>query len=73
MQHHLQHFATSLLNYVRTSNELETILNYNFNGDSWDPSDTQTLARLKLAIKYKQKTVRQKNGITQKYNLKCSS
>lgn len=52
-----QVFATSLLDHVRTSHELEIILNYNPTGDNWEPGERQTLERLKLAIKYKQKQV----------------
>lgn len=50
-----QDFATSLLDHVRTSLELEVMLNHNPEGDPWSPGERQTLERLKLAIKYKQK------------------
>ncbi|XP_026490381.2 transient receptor potential protein [Vanessa tameamea] len=51
-----QEFATSLLDHTRTSQELEIMLNYNpWDFDSWEPGERQTLGRLKLAIKYKQK------------------
>ncbi|KAM3966006.1 transient receptor potential [Aphomia sociella] len=51
-----QEFATSLLDHTRTSRELEIMLNYNpWDIDSWEPGERQTLGRLKLAIKYKQK------------------
>ncbi|CAG9782512.1 unnamed protein product [Diatraea saccharalis] len=51
-----QEFATSLLDHTRTSKELEIMLNYNpWDTDSWEPGERQTLGRLKLAIKYKQK------------------
>ncbi|XP_053616411.1 transient receptor potential protein isoform X2 [Plodia interpunctella] len=51
-----QEFATSLLDHTRTSRELEIMLNYNpWDTDSWEPGERQTLGRLKLAIKYKQK------------------
>ncbi|XP_013171664.1 PREDICTED: transient receptor potential protein [Papilio xuthus] len=51
-----QEFATSLLDHTRTSQELEIMLNYNpWDLDSWEPGERQTLGRLKLAIKYKQK------------------
>lgn len=53
----VQEFAASLLDYARTSKELEIMLNY---GPEWrDESDgsKHTLERLKLAIKYKQKAV----------------
>ncbi|XP_031369378.1 transient receptor potential protein isoform X2 [Apis dorsata] len=50
-----QNFSTSLLDHVRTSLELEIMLNYNPYGENWEPGERQTLDRLKLAIKYKQK------------------
>ncbi|KPJ19923.1 Transient receptor potential protein [Papilio machaon] len=51
-----QEFATSLLDHTRTSQELEIMLNYNpWDLDCWEPGERQTLGRLKLAIKYKQK------------------
>nr|XP_021196624.2 transient receptor potential protein [Helicoverpa armigera] len=51
-----QEFATSLLDHTRTSKELEIMLNYNpWDVDCWEPGERQTLGRLKLAIKYKQK------------------
>ncbi|KAK0091387.1 hypothetical protein PV326_003301 [Microctonus aethiopoides] len=50
-----QTFATSVLDHVRTSHELEVMLNYNPTGENWEPGERQTLDRLKLAIKYKQK------------------
>ncbi|XP_060806231.1 transient receptor potential protein [Amyelois transitella] len=51
-----QEFATSLLDHTRTSKELEIMLNYNpWDLDTWEPGERQTLGRLKLAIKYKQK------------------
>ncbi|XP_068623201.1 transient receptor potential protein [Battus philenor] len=51
-----QEFATSLLDHTRTSQELEIMLNYNpWDVDCWEPGERQTLGRLKLAIKYKQK------------------
>lgn len=45
----------SLLDHARTSYELEIMLNYDLHGDIWDPGETQTLQRLKLALKCKQK------------------
>ncbi|XP_044730932.1 transient receptor potential protein [Chrysoperla carnea] len=50
-----QQFATSLLDHARTSYELEIMLNFDTIGDNWDPGERQTLERLKMAIKYKQK------------------
>lgn len=57
MREQTQTFATSLLDHARTSLELEIMLNYNPDGDNWEPGERQTLDRLKLAIKYKQKQV----------------
>jgi len=50
-----QTFSTALLDHVRTSYELETLLNYSADGDVWEPGDRQTLARLELAIRFTQK------------------
>ncbi|XP_015596997.1 transient receptor potential protein [Cephus cinctus] len=55
MREQCQIFATSLLDHARTSHELEVMLNYNPTGENWEPGERQTLDRLKLAIKYKQK------------------
>ncbi|XP_076618854.1 transient receptor potential [Colletes latitarsis] len=55
MREQTQNFATSLLDHARTSLELEIMLNYNPHGENWEPGERQTLDRLKLAIKYKQK------------------
>lgn len=59
MRQTVQNFSTSLLDQVRTSNELEIILNYNpdSNAEIWEPGDRQSLDRLKLAIKCKLKAV----------------
>lgn len=57
MRNTVQTFATSLLDHVRTSYELEILLNHNPKGDPWEPGERLTLERLKLAIKYKQKAV----------------
>ena len=57
MRTQCQQFATSLLDHVRTSLELEVMLNHNPDGEYWEPGERQTLERLKLAIKYKQKQV----------------
>lgn len=59
MRQGVQEFATSLLDHSRTSHELEVMLNFNpeIGADTWEPGDRQTLDRLKLAIKYKQKMV----------------
>jgi hypothetical protein len=57
MRKNTQEFATSLLDHARTSNELEIMLNFNPTGENWEPGERQTLDRLKLAIKYKQKQV----------------
>jgi transient receptor potential cation channel subfamily C len=57
MRSQCQEFATALLDHIRTSLELEVILNHNPDGEHWEPGERQTLERLKLAIKYKQKKV----------------
>jgi transient receptor potential cation channel subfamily C protein 4 len=57
MRKNVQEFSTSLLDHARTSNELEIMLNFNPSGENWEPGERQTLDRLKLAIKYKQKQV----------------
>ena len=48
-------FANSLLDHARTSYELEIMLNYDQKGEIWDPGETQTLQRLKLALHCRQK------------------
>lgn len=59
MRANVQEFATSLLDHARTSTELEIMLNYNAGAiDNWEPGERQTLDRLKLALKFKQKLVR---------------
>ena len=55
MRKQVQDFATSLLDHARTSYELEIMLNYSMAGEIWDPGETQTLERLKLALKCKRK------------------
>ncbi|XP_029707895.2 transient receptor potential protein-like [Aedes albopictus] len=56
MRANVQEFATSLLDHARTSTELEIMLNYNAGAiDNWEPGERQTLDRLKLALKFKQK------------------
>lgn len=50
----LTRFAVDLLQQVRTTTELNTILNYD--PDDEDSMSTKQLARLELAIQYKQKT-----------------
>ncbi|KAH8241249.1 hypothetical protein KR032_004973 [Drosophila birchii] len=58
MRQMVQDFGTSLLDHARTSMELEVMLNFNHepSHDIWCPGQRQTLERLKLAIRYKQKT-----------------
>ncbi|XP_014094513.2 transient receptor potential protein [Bactrocera oleae] len=53
----VQAFVSSLLDHARTSTELEVMLNFNHEPttDIWMPGQRQTLERLKLAIRYKQK------------------
>lgn len=59
MKQIVQNFSTSLLDHVRTSNELDIILNYDPdpNTEPWEIGEQPKLARLKLAIKYKLKSV----------------
>lgn len=57
MRSQCQEFATAILDHIRTSLELEVVLNHNPDGEYWEPGERQTLERLKLAIKYKQKQV----------------
>nr|CAD7400656.1 unnamed protein product [Timema cristinae] len=57
MRAQCQTFATSLLDHTRTSLELEVMLNHNPEGEHWEPGERDSLERLKLAIKYKQKKV----------------
>lgn len=52
-----QDFAVDLLDQTRGSKELEILLNYDSEGPWTDGGDRMNLARLKLAIKYKQKRV----------------
>ncbi|XP_017145038.1 transient receptor potential protein [Drosophila miranda] len=58
MRQMVQNFVTSLLDHARTSMELEVMLNFNHepSHEIWCPGHRQTLERLKLAIRYKQKT-----------------
>lgn len=72
MRNQVQDFATSLLDYTRTSYELEIMLNYNPNGENWDPGERQTLERLRLAIKYKQKMVSLLRRVTKIIMIKLS-
>ncbi len=59
MRESIQTFSTALLDQVRTSNELDIILNYDPDPDTepWEPGERPTLERLKLAIKCKLKAV----------------
>ena len=56
LREQVQSFATSLLDHARSSYELEVMLNYNNEETVWSPGHHQTLERLKLAIKCKQKS-----------------
>lgn len=58
MRETVQTFSTALLDQVRTSNELEIILNYDPDPENaWEPGESHSLERLKLAIKCKLKSV----------------
>ena len=52
-----QNFAVDLLDQTRGSKELEIILNHDTDGPVYESGQKMNLARLKLAIKYKQKRV----------------
>ncbi|XP_065332028.1 transient receptor potential protein-like isoform X2 [Cloeon dipterum] len=56
MRENVQAFAASLLDHSRTSRELDIILNHNPDGEAWEPGERRSLERLKLAIKYSQKS-----------------
>ena len=56
LREQVQGFATSLLDHARSSYELEVMLNYAAEMTVWSPGHHQTLDRLKLAIKCKQKS-----------------
>lgn len=51
----VENFVAVLLDHVKTSEELMILLNYDQRNPSWVYGEQQTLERLKLAIKYKQK------------------
>lgn len=52
-----QQFAVDLLDQSRSSQELAIILNYDPEAPSYNDGDHMQLARLELAINYKQKKV----------------
>ncbi|XP_059479405.1 transient receptor potential protein-like [Neocloeon triangulifer] len=56
MRQNVQAFAAALLDHSRTSRELDIILNHNPEGEAWEPGERRSLERLKLAIKYSQKS-----------------
>ncbi|KAK3853321.1 hypothetical protein Pcinc_040135 [Petrolisthes cinctipes] len=49
-------FAAELLDQTRTRTELAIMLNYDTEGEVWNEGDANSLARLKMAIKYSQKS-----------------
>ena len=52
-----QDFAVDLLDQTRGSKELEVLLNHDPNGPVAENNERVNLARLRMAIKYKQKKV----------------
>ncbi|XP_037793862.1 transient receptor potential protein-like [Penaeus monodon] len=48
-------FAAELLDQTRTRSELSVMLNYDPDGPVWEEGEVNSLARLKMAIKYSQK------------------
>lgn len=57
MRRQCQKFAVDLLDQSRSSQELAIILNHDPNAPPYSDGDRMTLARLELAINYKQKKV----------------
>uniref|UniRef100_A0A8C2FGR2 Transient receptor potential cation channel, subfamily C, member 4b n=1 Tax=Cyprinus carpio TaxID=7962 RepID=A0A8C2FGR2_CYPCA len=55
LSHQCKHFAKDLLDQTRSSRELELILNFRDNVNLLQDEANNELARLKLAIKYRQK------------------
>jgi len=53
-----QDFATALLDHTRSSYELEVLLNHDPTGPAFEHGERMHLNRLKLAIKLRQKKVR---------------
>lgn len=52
-------FVTDMLDQTRTRTELSIMLNYDPDEPMWEEGETNTLSRLKMAIKFSQKSVRQ--------------
>lgn len=50
-------FSSELLDQTRTKTELAIMLNYDPDGDVWNEGEVNSLARLKMAIKFSQKSV----------------
>ncbi|XP_013773346.1 transient-receptor-potential-like protein isoform X1 [Limulus polyphemus] len=50
-----QNFSTSLLDHVRTSNELEIVLNHDPTKPPYEHGEQMSLARVEMAVNYKQK------------------
>ncbi|XP_050740535.1 transient receptor potential protein-like isoform X1 [Eriocheir sinensis] len=49
-------FSSELLDQTRTKTELAIMLNYDPDGDVWNEGEVNSLERLKMAIKYSQKS-----------------
>lgn len=58
-------FAAKLLDHVRSSNELEIILNHDPSGPVYEPGERMKLSRLKLAVKLKQKKFTSHSNVQQ--------
>lgn len=50
-------FGTELLDQTRTRTELAIMLNYDPDGEVWSEGEVNSLQRLKMAIKFSQKSV----------------
>ncbi|KAG2457206.1 POSTN protein, partial [Polypterus senegalus] len=63
LSHQCKQFAKDLLDQTRSSRELEIILNYRDNSSLLEEDSSNDLARLKLAIKYRQKEIENESEV----------
>lgn len=56
-------FSSELLDQTRTKTELAIMLNYDPDGEVWNEGEVNSLERLKMAIKYSQKSVGGAEGV----------
>ena len=62
----MQTFVSDLLEQTRTRKELAIVLNYQHQGTCWEEGTPMSLDRLKMAIKFEQKSVSNMMTITYK-------